>query len=116
MNIYDFGDHLKGDYWPGINKISLNINGVPVNLSAASVRMQLKPNLTSPAAMTFSTANSGITITNALSGEIRINGTVIDIPAKTYIYDLEYTIPSIKPNFVKTYLKGCFKILQDVTS
>jgi len=112
---YDFC-HYKGDHWEGVASIILQNELGSVDLTGASIRMQLRTTPLAPASLEMSTDNGGITIINALSGEIGISGRIIDIPAHKYVYDLEYTIPSLGgPDYVVTMLKGMFKIVQDVT-
>jgi len=116
MLTYNFPDHYKGDYWEGIPSIVLQNGSEFVNLSGATVRLQLKVREnTDIFALEFSTENGGITITNPLSGEISIPGQIIDIDAYKYVYDLEYTIPSMGEDYVLTTLKGTWEIVQDIT-
>lgn len=115
MLTYDFPAHYKGDFWEGVSSITLTRDTSAVNLSGATVCMQIKPRAHAEPAITLSTANGGITITSAVSGEIRIPGRVIDLAAATYVYDLQYKIPSINADYVQTALTGKFTVTQDVT-
>lgn len=105
-------DHKRGDTWQGINKLTLKINGSVVNLSGADVKMEFREKIDSPVLLTFSTANSAITLTNPLSGELKIKEKTIEIPYGNYIYDLQVNFPD---ETVLTFLEGTWKIIADVT-
>ena len=107
---YDIPPHRRGDTWDGINSISININGVPIVLSGAQVKMEFRQSLDSPVAMTFSTATSSIQILNA--NTIRILPRIIEVPFAKYYYDLQVNYPS---GTVKTYMAGSWEIEPDIT-
>jgi hypothetical protein len=108
--IYNIPPHKRGDTWDGINKISITQNGIPVNLTNASIKMEFRTGIDTPVAMTFSTENSGITITSLSS--IKIMPRLIEVPFATYYYDLQVTFPA---GVVKTYVSGTWIIVPDYT-
>jgi hypothetical protein len=55
---------------------------------------------------------SGLSMVNAAAGIFKIDKQVIDIPAGVYAYDIEITVAG---GDVKTYVRGEWEILQDVT-
>jgi hypothetical protein len=112
IQIYDIPNHLRGDTWVGINSISLSKDGIPLNLTNASVLMQFRKNVDSSVALELSTNNGGIVILNALNGVIRIPSALIDMQYGTYQYDLQVTFAD---GFVKTYLKGSWSIVADIS-
>ena len=112
MLSYTMPPALRGDTWSGITSITLQTSGVPISLSAASIKMQLREDIDSPVALELSTANGLITITNPLSGVFSIPPQIIDIPFDTYNYDIQVTFPN---GTVKTYLAGTWQITPDVT-
>ena len=91
------------------------MSGVPVDLTNASICMQFKLRPHAEPALELSLDNGGITMVNALSGEIQVPGRIIDLTPNTYQYDLQYTIPSIGPYFVKSPLGGKLPVTQDIT-
>lgn len=107
---YNIPPHRRGDTWDGINSISISINGVPVVLSGASVKMEFRQDIDSPVVMTFSTENSGIVILNA--NTVRLMPRKIEVPFATYQYDLQVTYPT---GVVKTYMAGTWPIVADIT-
>jgi hypothetical protein len=107
---YNIPRHRRGDTWDGINNISITQNGVPVNLTNASVKMEFRQGIDTPVAMTFSTANSGITITSVSS--VRVMPRLIEVPFSTYKYDLQVTFST---GVVKTYISGEWPIIADIT-
>lgn len=112
MLSYTMPSALRGDTWPGITSITITTNGVPVSLSAASIKMQLREDLDSPVTLELSTDNGGIVITNALSGTFQIPPQIINIPFDTYNYDIQVTYPS---GIIKTYITGTWQITPDIT-
>jgi hypothetical protein len=105
--------HIKGDTFNEV-PFELKINGSAVNLTGATIKMQLKKCATdtTPALSLTSVSSAGITITNAASGLFKINTQIINIEAWNYIYDMQFTFSSGE---VKTYINGQFTITQDVT-
>lgn len=107
---YDIPPHRRGDTWDGINSISININGVPIVLSGAAIKMEFRQGLDTPVAMTFSTTDNTIQILNA--NTIRIPPRKIEVPFAKYFYDLQVTYPT---GVVKTYMSGSWPIVPDIT-
>lgn len=105
--------HIKGDTFNEV-PFELKINSVAVNLTGATIKMQLKkcPTDVTPALSLTSVASAGITITTPASGLFKINTQIINIEAFNYYYDMQFTFSSGE---VKTYINGQFTITQDVT-
>jgi hypothetical protein len=109
---YTIPSHLRGDTWDGITSIVLHKNGIPLNLTGATIKMEFREDIDSPVVLELSTTNGKITITNALSGTISIPETIIDIPFGKYVYDLQVTLTS---GYNKTYMRGTWEIVADIT-
>lgn len=108
---YNF-THIKGDTFEQVPFAILK-NNVPLNLTGATIRMQLRGECGGLIALNLtSVANAGITITNATGGLFKINKQVIDIAAGNYSYDLEIKFAD---NTIKTWLSGSFLIECDIT-
>jgi len=107
---YNFPPHRRGDTWDGISNISITQNGVPVNLTNASVKIDFRQSYDFPVAISFSTEASSIQITSVSS--VRIMPTLIAIPPSKYYYDLQVTYPT---GVVKTYITGYWIIEPDIT-
>jgi hypothetical protein len=112
MYTYNFPDHYKGDTFEG-KVFTLQVNDEPAPLEGASIKMDLRKNNkeTTPLTLRLSTGN-GITILNPASGIFSIDNQMIDIPAETYVFDIQITFSNQE---VKTYVGGTWTILQDVT-
>ena len=109
---YDIPSHRRGDTWDGINSITINVNGVPINLTNATVKMEFRQNLDTPVALTLSTTDGSLIVTNAVGGVISIPPKKIEIPFKKYLYDLQVTYST---GVVKTYMSGTWEIIADIT-
>lgn len=109
---YNIPDHRRGDTWDGINSVAINSNDQPINLTGAIIKMQLREDVDSPAALTLSTTGSTIVITNALQGTFTIPPILVDIPFGKYLYDIQVTFAN---GVVKTYVKGTWEIVADIT-
>jgi hypothetical protein len=107
---YNIPPHHRGDTWDGINSISISVNGIPIVLSGAEVKMDFRQSIDSPTALTFSTADNTIILVN--SNTIRIPAREIKIPFSKYYYDLQVTYPT---GVVKTYMSGHWSIVPDIT-
>jgi len=109
---YTIPPHRRGDTWDGILSISININGVPVNLSNSNVKIEFRESIDSPVVLTLSTANGGVIITNASQGTLQLPSRIIEIPYGKYLYDLQVTFAN---GVVKTYMSGTWEIIPDIT-
>lgn len=104
--------HIKGDTFDEV-AFSIQINSVPVDLTGAVIKMQLKKDNSPTAVLSLTSVGSaGITITSPTGGLFKINSQIIDIEAYNYLYDIQFTLAS---GVVKTYVSGNFIIQKDVT-
>lgn len=109
---YRIPPHRRGDTWDGINSITISVNGTPVNLTGATIKMEFRQSVDYPVALTLSTTDNTIQFVNAANGVIRIPSQMIEIPFSTYLYDLQVTFPN---GTVKTYMSGTWEIVSDIT-
>lgn len=105
--------HIKGDTFDEV-AFQLKINDVAVNLTGATIKMQLRKKYsdTTAALSLTSVSSAGITITTPLEGRFKINTQIIDIEVYNYVYDIQITLSS---GVVKTYVQGGFNITNEVT-
>jgi L-asparaginase/Glu-tRNA(Gln) amidotransferase subunit D len=105
--------HIKGDTFDEVN-FEIKKDNVAINLTGATIKMQLRKNATdvSPALSLTSASSAGITITAATLGKFKINQQIINIEVANYQYDIEITLSS---GVVKTYISGGFNITQEIT-
>jgi hypothetical protein len=105
--------HTKGDTF---NEVAFEVkkNGTAINLTGATIKMQLRKCYSdvTPALALTSVSSAGITITGASAGQFKINAQIIDIEVFNYVYDIQFTLSSGE---VKTYVKGGFNIIPEVT-
>jgi hypothetical protein len=105
--------HTKGDTF---NEVAFEVkkNGTAIDLTGATIRMQLRKQYSDASAVLSLTSvgSAGITITNATSGQFKINAQIIDIEVFNYVYDIQFTLVSGE---VKTYVKGGFNVTPEVT-
>jgi hypothetical protein len=109
---YNIPSHHRGDTWDGINSITINVNGSPINLTNASIKMEFRQAVDSPSVLIFSTTNNTIQVVNPLTGTFRIPARKIEIPFGEYLYDLQVTYAD---GTVKTYMSGVWNITPDIT-
>jgi hypothetical protein len=104
--------HKKGDTFEAVN-FQMLVNTVPLNLTGATLRMQLRKEYGGVVFLSLtSVASVGITITTPASGLFKINKQIINLDSANYIYDIEL----IKADgTIKTYISGNFYITNDVT-
>lgn len=111
--IFDFPAHYQSD---GLSSFTITLRhrgGDPVDLTGATVRMQLRSQLTNAVEYTFGTSRANSELIIEPDGVIRfpdINSWGIK-PGK-YWYDLEVTDSR---GFVRTYLRGSWNVNNDVT-
>ena len=110
---YRIPNHTKNDTYSGarytlVNKTTENA----IDVTGASVKIDFKETIDGSAVLTFSTTNGLITIADGENGIIDIEPSVITLDEGTYIYDMQITFTD---GTVKTYLKGDWTILPDIT-
>ena len=90
MATYNFPDHIKGDTFKG-TEFEVFADETPLDLSGYRIRMHIK---TIPTASTvlhsFDTEDNTISMTNAAVGKFTLNPVIIDLPERTYVYDIEF--------------------------
>lgn len=89
----------------------LSIDGQPIDLSGATVRMQVRPDYGSNTLSLAFTEGDGITVTGTSHNMIEIKK-LVTIASGQYVYDLEVQYSN---GDVKTYVKGNFIIQEDST-
>jgi hypothetical protein len=105
--------HTKGDTFSEV-AFEVKKNGTAINLTGATIRMQLRKNYSdvTPTLSLTSAGSAGITITGATAGQFKINAQIIDIEVFNYVYDIQFTLSSGE---VRTYVKGGFNVTPEVT-
>lgn len=110
---YDFPDHRKGDTFAGV-QFTITKNGSPLDLTSASLRMEMRElTPTGSVGATFTDdSGGGLTITDAVNGVLTFDEQVVDVSALLYHYDIQITLSN---GDVKSYIVGTWDIIQDVT-
>jgi hypothetical protein len=102
----------RGDTFAEV-PFQINVNTVPLDLTGAVIRMQLRTDYGGDVYLELTSVDSnGITITNAANGEFKINETIIELEAFSYKYDIQITLSNGE---VKTWIEGIFNVSNDVT-
>jgi hypothetical protein len=104
-------EHYKGDTFLEV-PFEILIDAVPLDLTDALIKMQLRRKYEKDIVLEFSTINNKIEIVDASLGTFKIVEQIINIEAFEYIYDLQITLAN---GVVDTYIKGKFNIVNDVT-
>lgn len=109
---YNFPNHINGDTFNGI-QFEVKVNNTAINLTGATIAMQLRESIVGVNPIDFSTTNSKITIVDAVNGKFKINKQIVQAPiCKTYLYDIQITLQN-SDNY--TYIKGSWNIVADIT-
>ena len=104
--------HIKGDTFEAVN-FAVVKNAVALNLTGATIKMQLKKECGGIPILSFTTvASAGLTLTNAVGGLFKINKQIINIAEFNYVYDIEITFGN---GDVKTWIDGDFIVKCDIT-
>lgn len=101
---------IKGDTWQGAT-ITLSQSGIPVDITTAEFKMQVRKNACSEIALEWSTSDSTITITEGLSGIFTIAARDIDLTPTTYKFDCEMVLLSV----TNTIFSGDWVVTEDIT-
>ena len=104
---------VRGDQWPGIAALTIQVNGSPPVAALASARMQFRADKSSPSpSASLATADGSIAIVEAANWELTIPPLSLPLTAGTWYWDLETTDAT---GAVKTYLAGTLQVIQDIT-
>lgn len=98
----------KGNTWQ--NVFAIFKDSVPVNLSAAEVRIQIRRKATSATAEVTLTEADGITVGGASNNQVTVSKRV-NISAGDYVWDML----TITAGVYKTYIGGKFEVVEEVT-
>jgi hypothetical protein len=112
LRTYNFKDHVSGNTFNG-QGFRIVVNGSPVDLSGAFIKMQLKTSPSAVSALTLDSDSHGITIDETITGRFVIDEQRITAPASVYLYDIQITFSDLKE---KTYIRGEWNIIQDITT
>lgn len=103
---------LRGDTFKEY-PFEILIDNVALNLTSAVIKMDIKKDACSLPTLTLtSVSNNGITITDAVNGEFKINQQIISIPAGNYQYDIQITLAN---GTVNTWVGGLFQVINTIT-
>ncbi len=104
---YDFPPIIQGNYSDGVT-FNVAVNGSGLNLSGASIVMEVYQNLQSPCnTTTYTTDNSGLAILDN-TGVFAFNPQIVSITPYDYLYDITFNLANGQ---VKTYISGSFEVL-----
>jgi Ethanolamine utilization protein EutJ (predicted chaperonin) len=114
---------MATDFRPGKNDIQiwrndtwrqtfvLTQNSVAINLTGATITIQVRKGCDGVLALSASTGGNGVTIAGAGNNEITVNK-LVNIAKGKYVYDINVVFSS---GYVRTYLEGDFIVYEDVT-
>lgn len=103
--------HTSGDTWRGL-ALTLSVNGSPMDLTGATVRMQMRKDPAAAAVeQSWSSTDGSIVIDNPLLGALTVGKRVISGSGKLY-FDVQVTDAA---GDVRTVVSGILPLVQDVT-
>ena len=89
------------------------IDGDALDLTGAIIKMEVKKDACSSSVLSLtSVADAGITITNGLLGQFKINKQIINIKPCNYQYDIQIELAGGE---IKTYVGGLFQVVKTIT-
>lgn len=98
-----------------LNAITFNVtvDAVPLDLTGAVITMQARATRdTEPVLALTSVLSAGITITNAVSGQFKINKQILTVSPGIYLYDIQFLMAN---GDVHTYVSGTLTLIGDIT-
>lgn len=100
---------LKGATWAG-SVVTVNVNAAALDLTGASVVMEIRSAVSNQIALTLSTTGGEITLTDAANGEFTIGSQTITLPEGEYRYATTITLSG---GDIKRYIKGDFIVRRE---
>lgn len=86
--------------------------GNPINLTGVAIKVEFRKGGKSGSVVKTITNGAGITVIDAVNGQIEFDTFIMYFVAAEYSYDIEFTFPD---GTVKTYIQGTVKVIEDVT-
>lgn len=85
--------HTSGDYWDGLGPITFKINTVPVNLTGATIKMQIRKGRKASDVVLaeWSTEDDTVEILDAEAGIFFIKGRVLTLQSGKLFSDVQVT-------------------------
>lgn len=117
MYVFNF-TAIKGDTFKGTYIFQILKNSVPLDLTDVQIDAQFKITAKGEAALSMSTEDDTIIVTDAVAGKFAFAKQIIDIEAGKYLYDVQLTYPIVLPATeaeIETVLKGTMTVEQDIT-
>jgi len=106
---YKLKDRVKGDTFESIDIEFLHGTGLPIDLTGATIEATFNYGCLTGIPRYTPSIGSGITITDALNGLVRIDSfTPLAWEVGTYYYSVTITFTSGE---IHTYLKGSVKVI-----
>lgn len=110
MATYNFR-HRSGDTWGGMGITVVN-GTAPVDLTDATVKMQVRKQRADDPILSLDSDGHGISITDSTAGELTISPTIISSTEfGEYKYEVEFTLSD---GSVKTWLSGLLTLQEDI--
>lgn len=100
----------KSNTWSQI--FLLTANTVPINLSTATVEIQIRKKINSTTAELTLTENGGGIVVGGVNNNMITINKDIDLEAGNYVYDMAVQFSNTN---IKTYIWGNFIVYQDIT-
>lgn len=110
---YNIPTQTNGDTFDGVQfTMTKTIDGTTtaINLTDCQLFSQIKDS--KGLVVRDMSIGNGITVTNAINGVFQIDSFVVNLGIGTFVYDIQLIYPN---GDIKTYVKGAFSVLQDVT-
>lgn len=116
---FDFGTYSRGDTLAAQSFLMQLSDGAtpptltPLDITGVSITCMFKLDSSLPSALTLSTSNGKIILSDPTIGQFRILASVLDIPPGIYYHDIEFVFPSGE---IRTFFRGTLIIEQDYTN
>lgn len=101
----------KGDTMALTYTLTDTDSGDPIDLSAATIEMQVRQGTAGASSLLTLDLSNGITVSGAGNNIVNVSK-VITLSAGTFRYDMQFTLGD---GTIVTYFKGKFKVIDDVT-
>lgn len=109
----------RGDTWQGIGSITVVKNEMPLDITGASIVMQLRRRPKHGVIVaSWSTDDGSILFLDPGAGKFEVVGRRLEVPAALYYWDIEITLAAdadYPDGRRMTIAQGVWTILQDVT-
>lgn len=96
-------------------RFALIVNEIIKDLADTVITMQIRYKEPTGTLLYEATGGNGITVTDAAAGLFTIDSFIVNIPSGKHVYDIQFDDNSVNSFGKRTFIRGYFTVIEDIT-